>query len=235
MRRFGCGDRQRRCFVSIHAPAWGATSGLLAKRSKKSSFNPRTRVGCDKWATSRPTAILSFNPRTRVGCDAYCISTWIVLPSFQSTHPRGVRRFWRWRRRHGHHVSIHAPAWGATRPDRQKRRQPGVSIHAPAWGATDTRTPVSTATHCFNPRTRVGCDVPELFSFPPFTSFNPRTRVGCDMGLLFEYKHARMFQSTHPRGVRRAIPLYGAAPSKRFNPRTRVGCDCFHVLSSRFP
>ena len=34
------------------------------------------------------------------------------------------------------YVSIHAPAWGATRPISLTNRYTGVSIHAPAWGAT---------------------------------------------------------------------------------------------------
>ena len=33
-------------------------------------------------------------------------------------------------------VSIHAPAWGATREDGIEPPQAHVSIHAPAWGAT---------------------------------------------------------------------------------------------------
>ena len=34
-------------------------------------------------------------------------------------------------------VSIHAPAWGATRVPQEYRHWSGISIHAPAWGATD--------------------------------------------------------------------------------------------------
>ncbi len=33
-------------------------------------------------------------------------------------------------------VSIHAPAWGATRKPISGADKPTVSIHAPAWGAT---------------------------------------------------------------------------------------------------
>ena len=33
--------------VSIHAPAWGATSKQGDKQSSSLGFNPRTRVGCD--------------------------------------------------------------------------------------------------------------------------------------------------------------------------------------------
>ena len=79
--------------------------------------------------------------------------------TFQSTPPRGGRRDRQGPGLHGATVSIHAPAWGATRPWSKARRAPrrfnprprvggdgpgpgtrdavhGVSIHAPAWGAT---------------------------------------------------------------------------------------------------
>ena len=100
--------------VSIHAPAWGATSGSLkyhftdfqfqsthprgvrrsnlsspdtpmlfqsthprgvrlsakgVMRGAPTSFNPRTRVGCDENPLDTVTTVLCFNPRTRVGCD----------------------------------------------------------------------------------------------------------------------------------------------------------------------
>ena len=55
--------------------------------------------------------------------------------------------------------------------------------------------------------------------------FNPRTRVGCDPAASVPWFGTGLFQSTHPRGVRR--PRYsrkGRGPGS-FNPRTRVGCD----------
>ena len=76
-------------------------------------FNPRTRVGCDYRKRNREKQDGNFNPRTRVGCDAFyngpvkaaMISihapAWgatfsnfasFTISSFQSTHPRGVRR-----------------------------------------------------------------------------------------------------------------------------------------------
>ena len=57
------------------------------------------------------------------------------------------------------HVSIHAPAWGATRLLAQLGDHgAGVSIHAPAWGATGRDIAYLTDELGFNPRTRVGCD-----------------------------------------------------------------------------
>ena len=115
----------------------------------------------------------------------------------------------------------------------------------------------------------MGCDAGHADSGDGFASFNPRTRVGCDVAFSVNNRadkivsihapawgathrvatsiHATMFQSTHPRGVRRIksavcfwtyvvsihAPAWGATvkqklnqeQKKGFNPRTRVGCD----------
>ena len=141
--RVGCDGRvimYRRSSVdvSIHAPAWGATTCTRRGLHGPRCFNPRTRVGCDADVPELPLVRAGFNPRTRVGCD-----------------PRSCRY-----RGHAGQVSIHAPAWGATR----------------------SRGAVSITGISFNPRTRVGCD--DFFDFfgSPLQSFNPRTRVGCDHG-----------------------------------------------------
>ena len=101
--------------VSIHAPAWGATklfSSLKYCRLLFQSTHPRgVRRGLVKAGSSSRA---SFNPRTRVGCD----------------HAGTLHSL------HCFHVSIHAPAWGAT-------PKPGCG---------------KTTVMCFNPRTRVGCD-----------------------------------------------------------------------------
>ena len=144
--------------VSIHAPAWGATRSCGRRVTGTSSFNPRTRVGCDLFCVMYMRFVFSFNPRTRVGCDPspdevqrYCDVS-IHAPAWGATQHRCGRD-------HADHVSIHAPAWGATRAGDTPRGRGRVSIHAPAWGAT---VMLMTAT--------------------------PRRRL---------------FQSTHPRGVRR--------------------------------
>ena len=76
-----------------------------------------------------------FNPRTRVGCDPLGYAYWSSV-----------------------NVSIHAPVWGATKIGCLAIWMLSVSIHAPVWGATwhlkKCRYEI-----CFNPRTRVGCDI----------------------------------------------------------------------------
>ena len=106
--------------------------GLTGQRC----FNPRTRVGCD-WDAGRKTRCdACFNPRTRVGCDAGRVSALVDAAA----------------------VSIHAPAWGATKSSRTRRSHE----------------------RGFNPRTRVGCDRHDRWIDRRQRGFNPRTRVGCD-------------------------------------------------------
>ena len=100
--------------VSTHAPARGATSRkpgytrtvrfqpthphgvrpiLASSSSSFSSFNPRTRTGCDNLYKLFQPCNSSFNPRTRTGCDRIVQLHLAGIPfAFQPTHPHGVRR-----------------------------------------------------------------------------------------------------------------------------------------------
>ena len=99
------------------------------------SFNPRSRMGSDEAEAEKAEAEASFNPRSRMGSD----DIWRPRESwglFQSTLPHGERRvkfIWGFKR---YAVSIHAPAWGATKAHLRLCYTELVSIHAPAWGAT---------------------------------------------------------------------------------------------------
>ena len=123
----------------------------------------------------------SFNPRTRVGCDQGEENPPARLPTFQSTHPRGVR-----------------PRASArlSQPSRFQSTHPrgvrlcraccrhvaaGVSIHAPAWGATSRRW------------RRAGIWQVSIHA-PAWGA----TTTGSSLEYL-----GKLFQSTHPRGVRR--------------------------------
>ena len=57
------------------------------------------------------------------------------------------------------HVSIHAPAWGATAPVWLDELNSIVSIHAPAWGATPCLCLLPLKLDGFNPRPRMGGDI----------------------------------------------------------------------------
>mgnify|MGYP006976759947 CR=1 FL=1 len=167
--------------LSIHAPARGATRASPVECVFGTSFNPRTRAGCDSSVNVEYPNSSTFNPRTRAGCDQHA-----------------------------------DPVAG----------QPRIS---------------------FNPRTRAGCDIGTTMKEPgTIFSFNPRTRAGCDVQVFLQRAKRKLFQSTHPRGVRRSLfPIrawrcifqsthprgvrHGSAGARAhrrsFNPRTRAGCD----------
>ena len=143
-----------------------------------------------------------------------------------------------------HHVSIHAPVWGATRVVVFITMGFFVSIHAPVWGATTERlniammfrvsihAPVWGATtlleRClkkvgFNPRTRVGCDA-QIMQLDQLVQFQSTHPCGVRPNRLKVQPSHGLFQSTHPCGVRQLIKR-SASCAECFNPRTRVGCD----------
>ncbi len=84
-------DAAKGVYVSIHAPAWGATF-KTSFTYKTSGFNPRARMGRD---------FNSFYYR------CYCIVVSIHAPAWGATVVVGFVE-------HVFVVSIHAPAWGAT-------------------------------------------------------------------------------------------------------------------------
>ncbi len=171
--------------VSIHAPAWGATRKTLTPIDTISGFNPRARVGRDSIWVKKDSNKFCFNPRARVGRDEWRKLEHLSSQMFQSTRPRGAR-----------------PKMPTCRP----WCSPPVSIHAPAWGATrKTLTPIDTISG-FNPRARVGRDSIWVKKDSNKFCFNPRARVGRDEWRKLEHLSSQMFQSTRPRGARPKMP-----------------------------
>ena len=166
------------------------------------SFNPRARVGRDRRPrTARPEPDC-FNPRARVGRDPPCSAS--IRPTACFNPRARVGR------------DFLGPA---------RRAVLVVSIHAPAWGATRCRPCPLAARACFNPRARVGRDSTGR-RFPLCSNgFNPRARVGRDemaikTTVFSEYVsiHAPAWGATQ-RSAHRVAPRAG------FNPRARVGRD----------
>ena len=142
--------------VSIHVLARGATGTPSSTRARCSGFNPRARTGRDFLAARACSGARSFNPRARTGGDAERL------------------------RHHGRlHVSIHAPARGATLADVCLRAVRVVSIHAPARGATRGAARVISIA-------RVSIHAPP--------------RGATNDGL--ESTYSALFQSTRPHGAR---------------------------------
>ena len=79
--------------VSIHAPTRGATRPNRLFIHIRRSFNPRTHTGCDLMSptnTIKPVGV-SIHAPTR-GATTNSKPLFFISPTFQSTHPHGVRQ-----------------------------------------------------------------------------------------------------------------------------------------------
>ena len=142
-------------------------------------------MGCDYFLQQNLTQSVSFNPRTRMGCD--CFSQPNLTPSA---------------------VSIHAPAWGATRTVNFRSFNTWFQSTHP-HGVRPASHKSTSNHHRFNPRTRMGCD-------PCIKARARLSRVSI---------HAPAWGATYLCNVIKKKKY-------RFNPRTRMGCDLTGLCDS---
>ena len=145
--------------------------------------------------------------------------------TFQSTHPRGVRLVRGLSKAAIQQVSIHAPAWGATRLALRRLSAIAVSIHAPAWGATGLYPAVLHADVVSIHAPAWGATYPAVETLLQIRVSIHAPAWGATGVSITYIASGKWFQSTHPRGVRPGKILSLAVPMGCFNPRTRVGCD----------
>ena len=108
----------------------------LDSRGNLQDFNPRSREGSDLIHCQFPVCSCVFQSTLPRGERHDSAADTVDNITFQSTLPRGERR---WRRQWSGcipHISIHAPARGATQPPKADNDKIRISIHAPARGAT---------------------------------------------------------------------------------------------------
>ena len=196
----------RENMVSIHAPAWGATTGERGPVGPQGVSIHAPAWGATGAAPGMRRCSRRFNPRARVGRDPAGGGESRHHGRFQSTRPRGARHHARGRPSI-HHTSFNprarvgrdarltmAPSNRASfnpraRVGRDDSRRVipaggGVSIHAPAWGATGLPFRSGRCPRRFNPRARVGRDLVSPSTKSTGRGFNPRARVGRDVLFL---------------------------------------------------
>ena len=117
---------------------------------------------------------------------------------------RGATGWMRGLKEVGRDISIHAPARGATNPQRANHEGGrGISIHAPARGATEAYYfNMGSEWISIHAPARGATMILRKYLYKR-KNFNPRTREGCDQNCTKKSKTVQLFQSTHPRGVRR--------------------------------
>ena len=155
-----------RIFISIHAPAKGAT-GLLqvGNRSTLPYFNSRPREGGDSplLDLAGDAVIFQFTPPRRGRRTARTAR--MLSKLFQFTPPRRGRPSFASSTVKKINISIHAPAKGATHGEHRVKGHPGFQFTPPRRGRR--HDPVQTLRRLhFNSRPREGGD--HYFSPPPF-------------------------------------------------------------------
>ena len=187
--------------VSIHAPTRGATyKKIKEKYTLKVSIHAPTRGATEGIKAQNDLVNVSIHAPTRGA--TYRRKRRKTYRTFQSTHPHGVRR-----KKSCKNVGY--PLFQSTHPH-------GVRPLTRAFRRNGTG---------FNPRTHTGCDLTKFAIMVRIKSFNPRTHTGCDMLLILFRNLERLFQSTHPHGVRLTSCCSSKAKISCFNPRTHTGCD----------
>ena len=144
------------------------------------SFNPRPRMGGDPVSFLFQSSGPGFNPRPRMGGDCFFIPSVCFPEQFQSTPPHGGRRLLVVWILVLFKVSIHAPAWGATRSSYYRPMPSSCFNPRPRMGGDRPRHPSVSANLCFNPRPRMGGDCGNRLDCRRCCCFNPRPRMGGD-------------------------------------------------------
>ena len=144
--------------ISIHAPARGATHRLFDSDKYIFLFQSTLPRGERQKSLSQSLELTIFQSTLPRGERPLSVHRPHHLSAFQSTLPRGERQ--------GHvhtgkmvlHISIHAPARGATYGSPYLPPLFQISIHAPARGATYANCGITPYNRDFNPRSREGSD-----------------------------------------------------------------------------
>ena len=175
--------------ISIHAPQWGATSGLRGRGGFVEISIHAPQWGATHRQHPNQRHPQHFNPRTPVGCDITRYSTFANMPHVAH--------------RLQHVISIHAPQWGATSrnsiiPTMHQHFNPRTPVGCDriGWSATYQGVVTFQSTHPSGVRRHDSV----ISSFHLY--FNPRTPVGCDTTGIPSGALKSGFQSTHPSGVR---------------------------------
>ena len=194
-------DSIRNSCISIRTPAWGATIQNVLIKQRNYYFNPHSHVGSDLLLWLYTYRTVYFNPHSHEGSDS-------------ATALSSVSRCC---------ISIHTPAWGATKDYPVIEQGTVISIHTPAWGATSLSNKLVSGKQFqstlprgerrslqgillwfsyFNPHSHEGSDDLKSDTHQT-TAISIHTPTRGATGILKKTVYTEQFQSTLPRGERR--------------------------------
>ena len=165
--------------ISIHAPAKGATGSQGQLMMTITDFNPRTREGCDNLVSVRCKRSFTFqSTHPRRVRRWFAKFRWQIF-QFQSTHPRRVRRC-------SVCDGVQRLEFQSTHPRRVRRD--GAFLFAKS-------------SDYFNPRTREGCDKVCIATLA-ICAISIHAPAKGATSFVMKWSVSDEFQSTHPRRVR---------------------------------
>ncbi len=234
-------------YISIHAPAKGATRGSTCQSFLSFYFNPRSREGSDffrvmvwrsmtisihapaKGATvsslRRSTGSVYFNPRSREGSDAVGVLIEIFKSAISIHAPAKGATDYRIIEERYNYISIHAPAKGATGMSAEYTSLMDISIHAPAKGATINMSSSSVSLQISIHAPAKGATMSlYLQRLLAVISIHAPAK-GATIGYGHYGKDVAKFQSTLPRRERQHSVRLVTCYYIYFNPRSREGSD----------
>ena len=173
--------------VSIHAPAWGATSVSCSK-----AVGRAVSIHAPAWGATLPMDVhcrgYEFQSTLPHGERLSRRKADLPICWFQSTLPHGERHGLRAKNLVHDSVSIHAPAWGATPCDDSSSCSSCFNPRS-RMGSDSLRRLCTRSQPCFNPRSRMGSDDTAHSQRHVRNCFNPRSRMGSDP-LSLQYFHS---------------------------------------------
>ena len=227
-------------FISIHAPARGATHRQTPHAVAKQFQSTHPRGVRRVMSELLPLPGVPFQSTHPRGVRRAVFGGNSIPEKFQSTHPRGVRPLVHLEVVAHGVISIHAPARGATGGSEPARLSRHISIHAPARGATRRLSGLNITASHFNPRTREGCDCGFIQKNKRFSDiplfFLLRRRSGRTLGAKTDAQaaySAHACQAARPTNRRSgAQPPENARSSPRF--RCEPLCDLMNASPSHY-
>ena len=168
--------------------------------SSTTDFNPRSRMGSDHLLIDDARTTNNFNPRSRMGSDPQQ-----PLLRIQDQ------------------ISIHAPAWGATKKFFSTKTS---SLFQSTLPHGERRKPFSQSARYFyfNPRSRMGSDTKSASLSASTGTFQSTLPHGERQTAYCPAVQTWAFQSTLPHGERPATNIR-LIHLINFNPRSRMGSD----------
>ena len=143
--------------ISIHAPARGATQCLIFWNLKIAiSIHAPARGATMGYAIERFRSVISIHAPARGATDYDTVNFWQAR-DFNPRSREGSDAY-ELSQPTGYNISIHAPARGATLSSQHVSTSKLISIHAPARGATTSISIFIKEFVNFNPRSREGSD-----------------------------------------------------------------------------